>query len=145
LLANQAALAMPRDYARDSNGNIQPGEYDRYNRERRQYDQLANQVNTADQQILQGNTQLQQMWNQGVAAEAGLRRLQAEGQRLGVEFALKQRAFDKQKAGLDRNDPTKKKVSTAPQKRLEQSFAQYDDFTYAQEKQRVLNYLHSAK
>jgi hypothetical protein len=145
LLANQTALAMPRDYERDTNGNIQPGEYDRYNRERRQYDQLANQLNTADQQILQGATQLQQLWNQGVVAEAALRRLQAQGERLGVEFALKQRAFDKQKAGLNRNDPTKKKLPTTPPKRLEQSFAQYDDFNYAQERQRVLDYFRNAK
>jgi hypothetical protein len=145
LLANQAAVAMPRDYERDSNGNIRAGEYERYNRENQRYQQLVDQVNAADQQILRGTNQLQQMWNQGNAAEAGLRRLQAQGERLGVEFAMKERAFEKQKAGLDRNDPSKKKLPPAPTKRLEQSFSQYDDFNYAQEKQKVLDYLRTAK
>jgi hypothetical protein len=145
LLANQAAAAMPRDYERDSNGNVRPGEYERYNRDRVRYDQLADQVNAADQQILQGTASLQQAWNQGMAAEAGLRRLQAQGERLGLEFALKERSFEKQKADLNRTDPSKKKVPVAPTKRLEQSFAQYDDFNYTQEKQRLLDYLRAAK
>jgi hypothetical protein len=46
---------------------------------------------------------------------------------------------------LNRTDPSKKKLPVAPTKRLEQSFAQYDDFNYAQEKQRLLDYLRAAK
>jgi hypothetical protein len=145
LLANQAAAAKPRDYERDSNGNVRSGEIDRYNRESQQYQQLVGQLNAADQQIAQGTASLQQLWNQGAVAEAGLRRLQAQGERVGLEFALKERAFEKQKANLNRNDRTKKKLPAAPSKHLEQTFAQYDDFNYAQEKQRLLDYLRTVK
>ena len=145
LLANQAAAARPREPERDSDGNIRPGEQDRYNQEYQQYDQLVREVNLADRQILQGNVALQQMWNQGMIAEAGLVRLQAEGERLGVEFSLKERAFARQKDRLNRNDPRKKKLPAAPPKHFEQSFAQYDDFNFSLEKQRLLDSIRAAK
>jgi hypothetical protein len=145
LLANQAAAARPREPERDKDGYISSGEQDRYNRESQRYNQMVRQVNMADQQILQGTAALQQQWNQGAIAEAGLVRLQTEGERLGVEFSLKERAFAKQEARLNRNDPRKKKLPTAPLKHLEQTFAQYDDFNYLQEKQRLLDSLRAAK
>ena len=114
-------------------------------REKLQYDLMVRQVNFADQQILQGTTALQQMWRQGATAEAGLVRLQAEGERLGVEFSLKERAFAKEEARLNRKDPRKKKLPTAPSKHVEQTFAQYDDFNYLHEKQRLLESLRAVK
>jgi hypothetical protein len=145
LLARQADAALPRDPERDSDGNIIPADRDRYNREKLQYDLLVRQVNFADRQIVQNDTSLQQMWNQGANAEAGLVRLQAEGDRLGVEFSLKERAFAREQARLNRQDPRKKKLPTAPSKRSEQTFAQYDDFNYLQEKQRLLESLRAAE
>ena len=62
-----------------------------------------------------------------------------------MEFSLKERAFAKQEAKLNRDDPSKKKLPTAPPKRLEQTFAPYDDFNYLQEKQRLLDSLRAAK
>ena len=145
LLANQAAAARPREPGRDSDGYIRPAEQDRYNREIQQFDELVRQLNIADQQINQGAAALQNLWNQGAVAEGGLVRLQAEAQRLGVEFSLKERAFAKQAVKLNRTDPSKKKLPTARPKYLEQTFAQYDDFNYLQEKQRLLDSLRAAK
>lgn len=145
LLAKQAEATQPREPERDNDGNISPADRDRYNQEKLQYDLMVRQVNFVDQQILQGNTELQQMWNQGAIAEAGLVRLQAEGERLGLEFSLKERAFAKENARLNRKDPRKKKLPSAPSKHLEQTFAQYDDFNYLQEKQRLLESLSAVK
>jgi hypothetical protein len=103
------------------------------------------QVNQVDQQILLRAAALQQLWNQGAIAEANLVRLQVEGQRLGVEFVLKDRAFAKQEAQLNRTDPKKKKLPSAPPKHLEQTFAEYDDFNYLREKQRLLDSLQPAR
>jgi hypothetical protein len=145
LLANQAKAAEPREPERDSDGNISATDRDRYNREKLHYDLMVRQVNLTDLQIVQGQTELQQLWNQGANAEAGLSRLQAEGERLGVEFSLQERAFAKAEARLNRKDPRRKKLPTAPSKRSEQAFAQYDDFNYVQEKQRLLKSLRTDK
>jgi hypothetical protein len=145
LLANQAAAARPQEPEKDKDGNSEPGEAYRYNSEKQRYDQLVRQVNIADQEIRQGATVLRYLWNEGAAAEGRLVQLQADGEKLGVEFSLKERAFAKQEAKLNRDDPSKKKLPTAPPKRLEQTFAPYDDFNYLQEKQRLLDSLRAAK
>jgi hypothetical protein len=145
LLASQAAAARPQDLQRDQDGTIRSGEQERFNRDSLLFNQLVRQLNIADQQILQGANTLQNMWGQGAIAEARLARLQAEGERLGVEFSLKELAFAKAEAKLNRMDPRKKKLPAARSKLMEQTFTHYDDFNYEQEKQRLLDLLRAGK
>jgi hypothetical protein len=141
--SQQLSAIRPREPTKDKNGNVDPTDRRRYNDAMQQYNQLAQQLNVFDQQLLQGAVAMQQLWNQGMVAENRLVQLQEQGERLGAEFAMTERAFAKEEAKIARTDPTKKKLPAGPAKQLEQAFAQYDDFNYFLEKQRLLDSLHT--
>jgi len=146
-LAFQLTAAQPVQPRRDRNGRVDPSDQDEYDRAVAHYERHArrieNQIGVLDQRIFAGAAALETAWNQGLIAQSGLVTLQQEGARLGIEFELKERAFAREKAKLDHEDPTKKRP-TARSAQVKQTFALYDDFNFALEKKRLLDSLDAA-
>ncbi len=142
LLAAQAFAAKPieprNSKFRDSD------EREEFDKQMQNYQQLVTQVNAADLLMLQGSAELKRLWTQGMVVQANLLQLQQQGNRLGLQLALKEKAFAQQDAQLKRIETTEKPPRSASVSSY-QSFALYDDFNYPAEKQRLLDSLEQAK
>jgi hypothetical protein len=129
-----ATIAPPRP---DKYGNVDQTSMRIYNQ---RMASLQTAVFQFDQQFARNQVELEKAWQQGAALETQLNSLIQKGERLGESFELERQDFAK--AG--------KKIKAAPKskkppafKQRGQSFATYDDFSFAMEKQRLLGSLQS--